>query len=137
MSIEIPDEDHEAELKLNVEQKKAFSTILECIEKGEGGIFFIDGPGGTGKTFLYRVILAHIRSRNLIVLPTSTCGVAAGIMPGGRTAHSRFKIPLNPNESSECSISKQSAAAELFRKAQLILWDEFKHLWQKNGQLKV
>ncbi|XP_043687645.1 ATP-dependent DNA helicase PIF1-like [Telopea speciosissima] len=45
-------------------------------------------------------------------------------MPGGRTAHLRFKIPININDSSICSVSKQSATAELIRKAKLIIWDE-------------
>ncbi|XP_042505539.1 ATP-dependent DNA helicase PIF1-like [Macadamia integrifolia] len=45
-------------------------------------------------------------------------------MPGGRTAHSRFKIPININDSSVYSFSKQSATAELIRKVKLIIWDE-------------
>lgn len=32
--------------------------------------FFIDGPGGTGKTFLYKAILATVRSQNKIALAT-------------------------------------------------------------------
>ncbi|XP_012856955.1 PREDICTED: ATP-dependent DNA helicase PIF1-like [Erythranthe guttata] len=124
ISISIPEEDYEAENKLNPEQHKAFSRILHFVERGKSGIFFIDGPGGTGKTFLYRALLAHIRSKKRIAIATATSGVAAAIMPGGRTAHSRFKIPLDANASSSCSISKQSGAAELLRKAQLIIWDE-------------
>ncbi|KAL7145790.1 hypothetical protein ABFS83_07G110900 [Erythranthe nasuta] len=124
ISISIPEEDYEAANKLNPEQHKAFSRILDFVERGKSGIFFIDGPGGTGKTFLYRALLAHIRSKKRIAIATATSGVAAAIMPGGRTTHSRFKIPLDANASSSCSISKQSGAAELLRKAQLIIWDE-------------
>ncbi|KAK6150856.1 hypothetical protein DH2020_015788 [Rehmannia glutinosa] len=87
-------------------------------------IFFIDGPGGTGKTFLYRALLAHLRSKKLIAFATATSGVDAAIMSGGKTSHSRFRIPIDSNESSECTISKQSGAADLLRIAQLILWDE-------------
>ncbi|XP_012856975.1 PREDICTED: ATP-dependent DNA helicase PIF4-like [Erythranthe guttata] len=124
ISISIPEEDYEAENKLNPEQHKVFSRILDFVERGKSGIFFIDGPGGMGKTFLYRALLAHIRSKKRIAIATATSGVAAAIMPGGRTAHSRFKIPLDANASSSCSISKQSGAAELLRKAQLVIWDE-------------
>ena len=49
------------------------------------------------------------RSRGLIALATATSGVAATIMPGGRTTHSRFDIPLNPNEGDVCNTKKQSA----------------------------
>ncbi|KAK4384318.1 hypothetical protein Sango_3073000 [Sesamum angolense] len=83
MSIQIPPEDYEAELKLNLEQHKAFSMIIDVIQKGKSGIFFIDGPGGTGKTFLYRALLAHLRSKKLMAIATATSGVAAAIMPGG------------------------------------------------------
>lgn len=45
-------------------------------------------------------------------------------MPGGRTAHSRFKIPLNIDEGATCSFTKQSGTAKLLRMASLIIWDE-------------
>ncbi|KAL0369051.1 UNVERIFIED_CONTAM: hypothetical protein Scaly_1124000 [Sesamum calycinum] len=98
--------------------------IIDVIQKGKSGIFFIDGPGGTGKTFFYRALLAHLRSKKLMAIATATSGVAAAIMPGGRTAHSHFKIPIDANESSECTMSKQSGAAELLRRSKLFIWDE-------------
>ncbi|XP_023771821.1 uncharacterized protein LOC111920478 [Lactuca sativa] len=45
-------------------------------------------------------------------------------MSGGRTAHSRLKIPLNPENNSFCNIQKQSGTAELLRLAKIIIWDE-------------
>ena len=57
-------------------------------------------------------------------MATATSGVAASIMPGGRTAHSRFKIPLTIDDGAVCSFTKQSGTAELLRKASLIIWDE-------------
>ncbi|KAG5530742.1 hypothetical protein RHGRI_025642 [Rhododendron griersonianum] len=92
--------------------------------KGRNGSFFIDGPGGSGKTYLYRALLATIRSKGMIALATATLGVAASILRGGRTAHSRFKIPIEGNDSSVCNIPKQSGTAELIRRAKLIIWDE-------------
>ncbi|KAG6711434.1 hypothetical protein I3842_05G052700 [Carya illinoinensis] len=86
--------------------------------------FFVDGPAGTGKTFLYKALLAVVRSRKLVALATASSGVAASILPGGRTAHSRFKIPLDTDEHSICCVSKQSAIAKLLRVARLIIWDE-------------
>ncbi|XP_070010439.1 uncharacterized protein [Nicotiana sylvestris] len=86
--------------------------------------FFIDRPEGTGKTFLYRALLATIRSKGYIALATTTFGVAASILPGGRTAHSQFKIPINIDDSFSCNISKQRSLACLVREAKLIVWDE-------------
>nr|XP_033511796.1 ATP-dependent DNA helicase pfh1-like [Nicotiana tomentosiformis] len=59
-----------------------------------------------------------------IALATTTSGVAASILSGGRTAHSHFKIPIDIEENATCNISKQSALAGLIRDAKLILWDE-------------
>ncbi|XP_019225110.1 PREDICTED: uncharacterized protein LOC109206711 [Nicotiana attenuata] len=43
---------------------------------------------------------------------------------GGRTAHSRFAIPLNPTEDSTCNIKQSSPLANLIIKTKLIIWDE-------------
>ncbi|XP_020243613.1 ATP-dependent DNA helicase PIF1-like [Asparagus officinalis] len=60
----------------------------------------------------------------MIALATATSGVAAVIMPGGRTAHSRFKIKIPTTDSSMCGISKQDGTSKLLRIARLIIWDE-------------
>lgn len=59
-----------------------------------------------------------------IALATAISGVAASILPGGRTAHSRFKIPIDLDENANCNISKESSLAGLIRDAKLIVWDE-------------
>ncbi|KAG2685086.1 hypothetical protein I3760_10G108500 [Carya illinoinensis] len=48
----------------------------------------------------------------------------ASILPDGRTAHSWFKIPLDANKNSTCSVSKQSGLARLLQTVKLIIWDE-------------
>ncbi|KAL0553909.1 hypothetical protein IC582_007813 [Cucumis melo] len=98
--------------------------IIETIIANRYVMFFIDGPGGTKKSFLYRALLATIRTKGMIALTTATSGVAASILPSGRTAHSRFEIPLEANETSMCNISKQSAREKLIQKEKLIIWDE-------------
>jgi hypothetical protein len=47
---------------LNVQQKYAYEFILYKVLSNAPAAFFIDRFGGTGKTFLYRAILATIRS---------------------------------------------------------------------------
>ena len=54
----------------------------------------------------------------------ASSGIASLLLMGGRTAHSRFKLPLELTESSTCSITKQSATAKLLQKARIIIWDE-------------
>ncbi|XP_042041441.1 uncharacterized protein LOC121786909 [Salvia splendens] len=67
---------------------------------------------------------AGIRSKGDIVLNVASSGIASLLLPGGRTAHSRFKIPVNVNEDSMCNIKPVSALAELILRAKLIIWDE-------------
>ncbi|XP_076918648.1 uncharacterized protein LOC143579149 [Bidens hawaiensis] len=109
---------------LNFDQKVVYYEIMTHVDNDRPGLFFIDGPGGTGKTFVYKALLAQVRSRGIIALATTSSGAAANNMPGGRTTHSRFKIPINLNNNSMCKINHQSGTAELIRLAKLIIWDE-------------
>ncbi|XP_044980863.1 uncharacterized protein LOC123448144 [Hordeum vulgare subsp. vulgare] len=123
-TVEVDPEHLSMVSSLNHEQRSAYDEILSSVDSGNGGVFFVDGPGGTGKTFLYKALLAKVRSEGKIAVATATSRVAASIMPGGRTAHSRFKIPLSIEDGATCSFSKQSGTAKLLRMASLIIWDE-------------
>lgn len=110
---------------LNTEQLAGFEEIFDHVISNRGKVFFVDGPGGTGKTFLYRTLLAMVQSMGLIAVATATTsGIAASIMPGGRTAHSRLKIPIKLADNSICNFTKQSGTAILLQKTSLIIWDE-------------
>ena len=65
-----------------------------------------------------------IRARGDIVIIVASSGIAAMLLPSGRTAHSRFAIPINITEYSMCSIGQTSFLAELLRITKLIIWDE-------------
>ncbi|XP_070013114.1 uncharacterized protein [Nicotiana sylvestris] len=121
--------------KLNKIQLIAYNVITERIFSNKTGAFFVDGPGGTGKTFLYRALLAIVQSMGYIALATTTSGVTASILSGGHTAHSRFKIPINIDENGSCNISKESSLVGLIRGAKLIVWDEVS--MAKNKMLEV
>jgi ATP-dependent DNA helicase PIF1 len=110
---------------LNVDQKAIYSTIIEAINNETNQtVFFIDGPGGYGKTFLFNMILAKVRSNHKFAIAVASSGIAALLLDGGRTAHSRFKIPIPLTESSLLDISNQSELAKLIRLTNLIIWDK-------------
>ncbi|XP_043710377.1 uncharacterized protein LOC122659313 [Telopea speciosissima] len=67
-SIKVPSEDYDAKNNLNPEQYNAYNVILKQINANQSGIYFIDGPGGTRKTYLYRALLVTKRSKNEIAL---------------------------------------------------------------------
>lgn len=46
------------------------------------------------------------------------------LLPGGHTAHSRFRIPLEIDERSICNIHRGIMLGNLIKKTPLILWDE-------------
>ncbi|XP_010419764.1 PREDICTED: uncharacterized protein LOC104705447 [Camelina sativa] len=65
-----------------------------------------------------------VRIRGEIVLNTASSGIASLLLEGGRTAHSRFGIPLEVHETSMCRMSRSSDLGELVQEAKLIIWDE-------------
>ncbi|XP_074310504.1 uncharacterized protein LOC141646532 [Silene latifolia] len=98
---------------------------MEAALNNKGGVFFVYGYGGTGKTFLWRALCACFRSKGDIVVAVASSGIAATLIPGGVTAHSRFGISINVTEDSICSrIKPGSDLAELLIRAKLIIWDE-------------
>ncbi|CAH1415436.1 unnamed protein product [Lactuca virosa] len=111
-------------VSLKDEQRNIFLDIMTTVKDNKGGVFFIYGYGGTGKTFLWKTISAAIRSEGEIVLNVASSGIASLLLTGGRTAHSRFIIPINLNEDSYCRINPDSDLANLVRKTSLIIWDE-------------
>jgi predicted ATPase len=49
--------------KLNQDQHAGFDQITTAITTGSGQTFFLHGPGGTGKTYLYNTLCYHLRSQ--------------------------------------------------------------------------
>jgi len=86
--------------------------------------FFVNGPSGTGKIFLYNTLLTNIRSRGEIALAVTSFRIATLLITGGRTAHSWFKILIKLEPSSTCNISQRSKETYLINVAKLIIWDE-------------
>ncbi|XP_025678806.1 uncharacterized protein [Arachis hypogaea] len=87
--------EHDANiLKLNEEQRVVYDKIIDCVSNKRDGFFFVYG------------------------------GIASLLLPGGKTAHSMFNIPVDLTEDTVCRIKKDSPKAELFRLADLIIWDE-------------
>jgi hypothetical protein len=58
------------------------------------------------------------------VLAIASSRITSLLFLGGKTAHSKFKIPINLHDESTCSITQQMKVAEFVRKANLIIWDE-------------
>ena len=109
---------------LNEDQTNAFHTIINRVQQNQPGFFFVSGYGGTGKTYLWNRIVGYLRAHNKIVLAVASSGVAALLLPGGRTAHSRFKIPCEVEDDMICDVSRGTMLSELIELTSLVIWDE-------------
>ncbi|GKD19527.1 DNA helicase, partial [Tanacetum coccineum] len=88
--------------RLNADQKAIYDLIINADENSRQELIFVYGHGGTGKTFLWKTIISSIRSQGKIVLAVASLGIASLLLLSGRTAHSRFKLPLELTEESLC-----------------------------------
>jgi hypothetical protein len=111
-------------LSLNEDQTNAFNKIVQRVRQTAPGFFFVSGYGGTGKTYLWNRIVGYLRGQNKIVLTVASSGVAALLLPGGRTAHSRFKIPCEVEDDMICDVSRGTMLSELIELTSLVIWDE-------------
>jgi hypothetical protein len=109
---------------LNPDQERAVASILDAVRCGVGNVFFLDGPGGSSKTFVYSVLLAAVRCEGNVAIVVASSGIAALLLDGGRTSHSAFRIPIDVDRDSICSITANSNTAKVIRAARLIVWDE-------------
>lgn len=112
--------------QLNPGQKQAFQAIMKAIvdDRVVNRQFFLDGPGGTGKTHLYNTLTFTLIGEGKKVISTASTGIAATLLRDGTTYHSRFKI-YPPITDTTCSkIQDSSYEASLIRNAELIVADE-------------
>lgn len=113
---------------LNNEQRCIFDEICDSAQNPNDAnkqrLFFVDGPGGTGKTFVFSAIISALNGIGLDVLPIAWTGIAASLLRGGRTVHSTFKLPLNMNGPVGCHLSTLSDLAARLRTVSVIVWDE-------------
>ncbi|KAL5193130.1 Replication protein A DNA-binding subunit A [Glycine soja] len=105
-------------------QASIFDNIMCVVASQLGGVYFLYGYGGTGKTFMWKTLSSAVRSNGGIVLTVASSGIASLLLPGGRTTHSKFAIPVLATQNSTCNIHQESDLAELLQRTKLIIWDE-------------
>ena len=78
----------------NPNQKEAADEILRALRNATRGYFFIDGPGGSGKTYLYNALYGIAIGEHHRRQCVAWTGIAANLLPGGRTVNSVFKLNM-------------------------------------------
>ena len=108
-----------------MDQVACFNTIIATINiDPQTARFFLQGPIGTSKIFLYRCLCHYYRSRGKIILYIASSGITAFLLPGGYTAHSYFQIPINLYKESTYNISKNLNLARLLYYTSLLIQDK-------------
>ncbi|XP_011678644.2 ATP-dependent DNA helicase PIF1-like [Strongylocentrotus purpuratus] len=118
------------DVQMNEEQEHVINTILQCQQTISQGMnppttaFFIDGPGGTGKTTMYNRLIATFHKKNLKVSATAYTGIAATLLHKGQTIHSFYKLPVPIDERSTCNVPPDTQQAQKVRDTDLFIIDE-------------
>ncbi|XP_034934873.1 uncharacterized protein [Chelonus insularis] len=119
--------------KLNEEQKVIVDTILNLQTNDDNNInpnhnekncFYIDGPGGSGKTFIYTTLWYLLRSQHKKVSTMAYTGIAATLLPNGRTVHKTFGLPVPMFSDSSSNIKIQSKEGKYLLETDVFIWDE-------------
>ena len=84
---------------------------MQAVNNNEGDMFFLYGYGGTGKICIWRTLASSLRAKNQIVIMVASSSMASLLLPGGKTAHSKFKIHVPIFEDSTCNIHQGSQLA--------------------------
>ncbi|VDP02154.1 unnamed protein product [Heligmosomoides polygyrus] len=110
--------------------------LLSAINQPEGQCFFLDGPGGSGKPFVYTTIYHLATARRKQVLNVAWTGIAANLLPDGRTATSAFRLVVaDQNRSS--SMKRQSEEAKRLSKIDAVVGIALSDSIFSHGQLYV
>jgi ATP-dependent DNA helicase PIF1 len=109
---------------LTTRQREVVDVVLSAVDEEHPLALFVHANAGCGKTFTLNTILQAVRGRDHVAMAVASSRIAATLMDGGRTAHPRFKFPIDADRNSTCMFSVKSETANLIRKARVIVWDE-------------
>lgn len=114
-------------LTINAEQRTAYDGITSVLLEAHHhphSMFFLDAPGGTGKTYVLNTLSTRFRASDKVVVNVASSGIAAILLENGKTAHSRFGLSLDIHPQSVSSIRPLSDAGLFLASADIIIWDE-------------
>jgi energy-coupling factor transporter ATP-binding protein EcfA2 len=126
-AIQVPQAIQVPAFALNPAQQHGFDRIIGAARRENNQrCFVVIGPGGSGKTTLYKQIIETCKAENKKVAAFATTGIAATLMEGGMTVHSGFCFPpeLNADATSKMQLDRNMARCKPLREANIILIDE-------------
>ncbi|XP_057322519.1 uncharacterized protein LOC130665907 [Microplitis mediator] len=128
-SLQIPtfDEPQSYYCKLNVNQKEVVDFVLNLVNNKKSDdphCVYIDGPGGSGKTFIYTTLCHIMRNMNKNVCTMAYTGIAATLLPNRKTVHKTFGLPVPMFSDSSSHIVPNSSQGKYLKDVDVFIWDE-------------
>jgi hypothetical protein len=100
-------------------------TAVFVLSSGEETrMAFLEGGGGVGKTFIYKALYYYAQWKKLLGHNSAFSGIAANLLPNGRTLHNLAGLPVPVYRDSNSSIEQGSKAARELAQSNYILIDE-------------
>ncbi|XP_058789684.1 uncharacterized protein LOC131663341 [Phymastichus coffea] len=115
---------------LNPQQKEIVDIVFEAahnLHYTGPRCIYMDGPGGSGKTYVYETIYYKLTSENIKICSMAFTGIAAScnaLLPNGKTVHKTFGLPVPLFQDSSSNIKAQSQEAQILRETDVFIWDE-------------
>jgi hypothetical protein len=106
---------------LTDEKREIFYTIITQTYSGGQVLGVVDGPGGTGKTFLYNVLYHKLRSMESLWYRSHDRD-RNNFMPNGNTLNRMFKLPLNVTFNT--TFHRKRQVKQLIQSIDLFILDE-------------
>uniref|UniRef100_A0A1I8B7J5 ATP-dependent DNA helicase n=1 Tax=Meloidogyne hapla TaxID=6305 RepID=A0A1I8B7J5_MELHA len=105
------------------EQRLIVDEIMNRVNRPvlEPAFYFLSGPGGTGKTHVNNTIVHMLRGERKKVSTMAFTGMAATLMPAGRTMHNRFGLVLDMSNS---NIGPRNRAWNELKETEVFICDE-------------
>lgn len=97
---------------------------MGVVNKNKGGMYFCMAKAKQAKHPCGKLCHLHYVHNTVFVLNVASSGITSLLLLGGRTAHSRFKIPIPTLDNSIYNIHQGSELAALLKMTRLIIWDE-------------
>ncbi|XP_046605021.1 uncharacterized protein LOC124297753 [Neodiprion virginianus] len=92
----------------------------ESTDRKQEKCSYINGSGGTGKTFLYNALYYMLKSEKKCCIAWT--GIAAILLPYGTTAHKTFGLPLTLQK--EGTIFTNATMKKKIQSIDVFIWDE-------------
>ncbi|PAV78888.1 hypothetical protein WR25_13196 [Diploscapter pachys] len=114
---------------MNPAQESVIAYILEKLQELQdaslqNGCVFIDGPGGSGKTYTYRTLCHLLRGMGIRYKTAAWMGIAANNMPDGRTMHKTYGLPFEMDSKSSSNAKPNNKIGKELRETKVFIIDE-------------